>query len=67
MGRKTVKSSSRIRAQRAGQSDNVVPGRRGKAQDSPINEQDEDVYGVLLSERRRSGDNTPGLITRRRT
>jgi hypothetical protein len=61
-GRKTVKSSSRTRAQRAGQSDNVLPGRRGKSQNSPaIDERDEQVYGVLLSERRRKGDNTPSI------
>ncbi len=40
----------------------VLPGRRGKAQQSAvINEQDEEVYGVLLSQRRREGDNTPAV------
>ena len=62
LGRKTTRSSNRVRAQRAGKSDNVVPGRRGKQQGtSVIDEQDEQVYGVLLSERRRQGDSTPAL------
>ena len=59
---KTLKSSSRTRAQRAGQMDMVLPGRRGKAQQGAvINEHDEEVYGVLLSQRRRAGDNTPAV------
>jgi hypothetical protein len=61
-GRKTVKSSSRIRAQRAGQADMVLPGRRGKSQgSSAIDENDEEVYGVLLSERRRLGEAIPSV------
>lgn len=40
----------------------VLPGRRGKAQqDTVINEQDEEVYGVLLSQRRREGQSTPAV------
>ena len=59
---KTKKSSSRTRAQRAGQSANVLPGRRGKAQQSRvIDENGEEVYGVLLSERRRMGEGTPAV------
>jgi hypothetical protein len=62
MGRKTVKSSSRTRAQRAGASDRVLPGRRGKSQGTPaIDDEHEEVYGVLLSERRRLGDNMPAI------
>jgi hypothetical protein len=62
LGRKTVRSSSRTRAQRAGQADKVLPGRRGKAQGSSvIHDSDEEVYGVLLSERRRQGDNVPSV------
>jgi hypothetical protein len=62
MGRRTVRSSNRTRAQRAGESDKVLPGKRGKSQGSPaIDEQNEEVYGVLLSERRRMGDNTPAV------
>jgi hypothetical protein len=61
-GRKTVKSSSRTRAQRAGKSDMVLPGKRGKSQSSPvIDDEHEEVYGVLLSERRRNGENVPSL------
>jgi hypothetical protein len=61
-GRKTVKSSSRTRAQRAGQSDMVLPGRRGKAQGSPvIDGEHEEVFGVLLSERRRMGEAVPSV------
>jgi hypothetical protein len=57
---KTKKSSSRTQAQRAGQSDEVLPGRRGKAQASPvIDNENEQVFGVLLSERRRMGDGIP--------
>lgn len=60
LGRKTVVSSNRTRAQRAGKSDNVLPGRRGKAQGAAVIDKDnEEVYGVLLSERRRMGENTP--------
>ena len=59
---KTVKSSSRTRAQRAGKADMILPGRRGKAQqDTVINERDEEVYGVLLSQRRREGESTPAI------
>lgn len=61
-GRKTVRSSSRVRAERAGEADMVLPGRRGKTQGSPvIDDEDEKVYGVLLSERRRKGESTPAV------
>lgn len=59
---KTKKSSSRTRAQRAGQSDKVLPGRRGKSQVSRvIDSENEQVFGVLLSERRRLGDGVPAV------
>lgn len=60
MGRKSVKSSNRIRAARAGAAEMVVPGRRAKAQATrAIDDTNEEVYGVLLSERRRKGDSHP--------
>lgn len=38
----------------------VLPGRRGKSQGSPvIDDTNEEVYGVLLSERRRKGEAVP--------
>jgi hypothetical protein len=59
---KTKKSSSRTRAQRAGQSDKVLPGRRGKKQGANVIDADnEQVFGVLLSERRRLGDSVPSV------
>jgi len=59
LGRKTVRSSSRIRAARANQSDNVLPGKR-KAKLSVIDpDSDQEVFGVLLSERRRMGESNP--------
>lgn len=62
LGRKTVKSSSRIRAQRAGQSDKVLPGRRGKSKPSTIDaNSDQELFGVLLSERRRLGESIPSV------
>jgi hypothetical protein len=40
----------------------VLPGRRGKSQGSPvIDENDEEVFGVLLSERRRLGEAIPSV------
>lgn len=58
----TKKASSRTRAQSAGKSHMVLPGRRGKAQRSMvIDENDEKVYGVLLSELRRSGESSPSV------
>jgi hypothetical protein len=63
LGRRTVKSSNRIRAQRASQSDKVLPGKRGKTQQSGIIDPDSDqeVFGVLLSERRRMGEGKPAV------
>ena len=63
LGRRTVKSSSRIRAQRANQSDKVLPGKRGKAQPSSVinADSDQEVFGVLLSERRRRGESKPAV------
>jgi len=56
---KTKKSSSRTMAQRAGASDKVLPGRR-KAKPPPvIDGEHEEVFGVLLSERRRRGEAIP--------
>ena len=61
LGHRTVKSSSRIRAQRANQSDNVLPGKRPKRQASNVIDPDseQEVFGVLLSERRRSRESKP--------
>jgi|GEM_PF-5097757 len=61
LGRKTVRSSSRTRAQRANSSDSVLPGKRGKAKPSAVIQADseEEVFGVLLSERRRMGESNP--------
>lgn len=57
---KTKKSSSRTRAQRAGSANMVLPGRRGKSHGSPvIDSENEEVFGVLLSERRRRGEAIP--------
>jgi hypothetical protein len=57
---KTKKSSSRTMAQRAGASDKVLPGRRNKAKHPPIIDgEHEEVFGVLLSERRRRGEAIP--------
>ncbi len=40
----------------------VLPGRRGKSQGSPaIDENNEEVFGVLLSERRRMGEAIPSV------
>lgn len=39
----------------------VLPGRRAKAQKSVIDASDEEVYGVLLSERRRKGESKPAV------
>lgn len=61
LGRKTVRSSNRIRAERAGAADMVRPGRRKKQASSVIDGENEEVYGVLLSERRRKGENTPAV------
>lgn len=47
-------------AQRAGSADMVLPGRRGKARGSrTIDDTNEEVFGVLLSERRRLGEAIP--------
>lgn len=47
-------------AQRAGASDKVLPGRRNKAKQPPvIDGENEEVFGVLLSERRRRGEAIP--------
>lgn len=59
-GRKTVKSSSRKRAAMADQSDKVIPGRRHPAEPSVINDESEnEIFGVLMSERARKGENIP--------
>ncbi len=60
LGRKSVRSSSRIRAARANQSNNVLPGKRKKSAPAVIDaESDQEVFGVLLSERRRMGESKP--------
>jgi hypothetical protein len=61
LGRKTVRSSSRTRAQRANSSDSVLPGKRGKAKPNGVINADseQEVFGVLLSERRRMGESNP--------
>lgn len=60
LGRKTVRSSSRTRAALANQSDNVLPGRRKKTKSTVIDaDSDQEVFGVLLSERARMGESNP--------
>jgi hypothetical protein len=60
LGRKTVRSSSRTRAAQAKQSDKVLPGKRKKVARSVIDaDSDQEVFGVLLSERRRMGESNP--------
>jgi hypothetical protein len=62
LGRKTVRSSSRTRAALADQSDKVLPGKRKRAQSAVIDaESDQEVFGVLLSERRRMGESNPSV------
>jgi hypothetical protein len=62
LGRKTVRSSNRQRAARAGQSDKVVPGRRHEPEPQVIDaDSDQEVYGVMLSERRRRGESKPAV------
>lgn len=62
MGRRTVRSSSRQRAARAGQSDMVIAGRRGVAKDSTIDiDSDSEIMGVQMSERARRGESHPAL------
>jgi len=59
--RRTVRSSNRVRAARAGVSDNVVAGRR-KPKPSVIDaESDSEIYGVQLSERARRGESNPRM------
>jgi hypothetical protein len=49
-----------MRAARAGEGDNVRPGKRHHEEPSVIDpNSDQEVYGVLLSERRRRGENVP--------
>lgn len=61
-GRKTVRSSSRTRAARAGEAEKVVPHRRGVVQDTVIDDDSEqEVFGVLLSERARKGESKPSV------
>jgi hypothetical protein len=60
LGRKTVRSSSRKRAALANQTDNVLPGRRKKTKSTVIQaDSDQEVFGVLLSERARMGESNP--------
>jgi hypothetical protein len=59
LGRKSVRSSSRTRAQRANQSDKVLPGKRNRAQTVIDSDSEQEVFGVLLSERRRMGESNP--------
>ena len=60
LGRKTVRSSSRTRAARANQADNVIPGRRKKPKSTVIDpDSDQEVFGVLLSEHARMGESNP--------
>jgi hypothetical protein len=60
IGRRTLRSSSRKRAARAGQSDKVLPGKRNAAKHSVIDaDSDQEVFGVLLSERARMGESNP--------
>ncbi len=61
LGRKTLQSSNRRRAAEAGQQDNVVPGRRTAERGVIDAESGEEVYGVLLSERRRMGESNPSV------
>lgn len=60
LGRPSVRASSRQRAARAGKSDMVLPGRRKAATASAIDpDSDGEIFGVLLSERRRRGESNP--------
>lgn len=55
-----MRSSSRKRAAMANQADNVIPGRRHHTEPSVINdESDQEIFGVLMSERARKGENIP--------
>jgi hypothetical protein len=60
LGRKTVRSSNRKRAALANQSDKVIPGRRRQAEPAVIEDESEkEIFGVLMSERARKGENIP--------
>jgi len=62
LGRKTVKSSSRQRAAAAGKADNVIAGRRKQTKPTVIDpDAPDEVFGVLLSERRRMGESNPSV------
>ena len=62
LGRKTVRSSNRKRAALAGEADRVLPGKRPKRKPSVIQtDSSQEVYGVLLSERRRMGEDPPAV------
>ena len=62
LGRKTRKSSNRLRAADKGQENMVRPGKRHEPQKRVIDsESAEEVYGVLLSEHRRMGESNPSV------